>query len=124
MRLTIKEHPMQFNITPNGNLEITCEENDKQDLQDMLDKSTHKDHGFLADLLENTGWSPNGQLHQVQPEWIAALTDAPILTNDLLYDLEDSPTVSGTVWWFPNYQVESFAETLIREGKVIFTKAP
>lgn len=115
---------MQFNITPDGNLEITCEENEKQDLQDTLDKSTHKDHGFLADLLEETGWSPNGRLYQVKPEWIAALTDAPILTDDL--DIEDDGihNVLGNVWWFPNYQIESFAETLIRDGKVVFSAAP
>lgn len=115
---------MQFNITHNGNLEITCEESQKQDLQDVLDKSTHKDHGFLAYLLEHTGWSPNGQLHQVQPEWIGALTDAPILTDDLVIEDDGTANVPGKVWWFPNYQVESFAETLIREGRVVFTAAP
>lgn len=115
---------MQFNITPDGNLEITCEENEKQDLQDLLDKATHKDHGFLANLLEETGWSPNGHLHQVKPEWIAALTDAPILTDWLVHTGDDTPEVDGNVWWFHSYQIESFAETLIREGKVVFTAAP
>lgn len=114
---------MKFKTLPNGNLEITCEEDEKADLQEVLDRVTHRDHGFLAEILEYTGWQSNGQIFQVQPEWVSALTESPILTDDILYDLEDSPTVSGTVWWFPNYQVESFAETLIRDGRVVFTAA-
>jgi hypothetical protein len=115
---------MKFNIDANGNLELTREEAEKEELQEMLDKATHKDHGFLADVLEDTGWQPNGMLYQVQPEWIGALTDAPLLADDVDYSDDDTPTVTGTVWWFPNYMVESFAETLIRTGKVVFTKAP
>jgi hypothetical protein len=118
---------MNFAITDNGNLELTCDDSEKADLQEMLDKATHMDHGFLADLLEYTGWSPNGRLYQVQPEWIGALTDAPILTDACVLDEDNAPfavSVTGTVWWFPNYMVESFAETLIKTGRVLFTKAP
>lgn len=114
---------MEFNKTGRGNLEIVAEDGDKEALQDLLDKCTHKDHGFLADLLEYTGWSGNGHLYQVQPEWIGALTDAPILTDDMIFG-DDGSEVVGNVWWFPNYQVESFAETLIRDGRVVFTPAP
>lgn len=114
---------IDFNVLASGNLEITCEAADKEDLQDLLDRCTHRDHGFLADLLEHTGWSGNGKLYQVQPEWVAALTDAPILTDDLTYP-EDSgmPEVTGTVWWYPDYMVKSFAEELISAGRVTFTK--
>lgn len=114
---------MQHQITPAGNLEILCEEGDQENLREMLDKATHMDHGFLADLLEDTGWSPNGRLYQVRPEWIAALTDAPILTDDLSFEEDGTALVCGRVWWFPNYMVESFAETLINTGSVIFTAA-
>ncbi len=114
---------MEFNVLANGNLEIVAEDGDKEELQDLLSKSMHKDHGFLADLLEYTGWSGNGRLHQVQPELIGALTDAPILTDDMIFG-DDGSEVVGNVWWFPNYQVVSFAETLIRDGRVVFTKAP
>lgn len=117
---------MNFVITDNGNLELFSDASEKEELQEMLDKATHRDHGFLADLLEDTGWSPNGKLYQVQPEWIGALTDAPVLTDCLEYpdDYNAPPTVTGTVWWFPNYMLESFAETLIKTGRVLFTKAP
>lgn len=117
---------MDFKILPDGDLEITCDEAEKADLQEILGRVTHLDHGFLAETLEYTGWQPNGHLYQVQPEWIAALTDAPILANDLIYPDDGNPWVppKGKIWWFPNYQIESFAETLIRDGRVVFTAAP
>lgn len=115
---------LDFKILDSGNLEITCEDADKEDLQDTLDRCTHRDHGFLADLLEDTGWSGNGRLYQVQPEWIAALTDAPILTDWLVHtDEDDMPEVDGTVWWYPDYAVKSFAEELISTGRTVFVRA-
>lgn len=117
---------MEFKILPNGNLEITCDAGNKEDLQGFLDNAAHKDHGFLAEILDYTGWGPNGQLSQVQPEWVGALTDSPILTDDLIFPDDGEPTITAEckVWWFPNYQIESFAETLIKDGRVVFTAAP
>lgn len=115
---------MRFSINRYGNLVISRRRAEKSELQEILDKSTHKDHGFLADLLEHTGWGPNGRLAQVAPEDVGALTDAPILTDDLVIDDHGEMTVHGRVWWFPNYQIESFAETLIKTGKVTFQLAP
>lgn len=117
---------MEFRTLPSGNLEITCEEAEKADLQEILEQTTHRDHGFLAEMLEYSGWQPNGRLFAVRPEWVAALTDSPILADDLCYPDDDDPTFSpeSNVWWFPTYQTEAFAETLIRDGRVVFTSAP
>lgn len=115
---------MKFTIDAAGNLVISRLRSEKADLQEMFEKCTHTDHGFLADLLEYTGWGPNGHLDQVAPEDIGALTNAPILTDDLEVDDQGVKTVRGRVWWFPNYQIESFAETLIKTGKVTFQLAP
>ncbi|MCZ2113085.1 MAG: hypothetical protein LC131_04525 [Anaerolineae bacterium] len=115
---------MKFNIDAAGNLVISRLRSEKADLQEMLEKCVHKDHGFLADLLEYTGRGPNGHLDQVAPEDIGALTDAPILTDDLEVDDQGVKTIHGRVWWFPNYQIESFAETLIKTGNVTFQLVP
>lgn len=114
---------LNFAVLPSGSLEITCEADDKPELQEMLDGSWHRDHGFLAELLEFSGWSPNGRLYQVAPEDVAALTDAPILTDDLELTDDGRRLVQGDVWWYPGYQVKSFAEELIASGRTVFVKA-
>lgn len=115
---------MKYEIVPNGNLVITCEDADKEDLQAILDTTHHTDDGDLAEMLEHAGWSTNGRMFPVRPEWIGALTDAPIVTDDLEYLDDGEAVVRGAVWWFPNYMVESFAKTLISTGTVVFTAAP
>ncbi len=78
----------------------------------------------LWDLLENSRYIGN-DWHEVQPAEIGALTDAPIIGYRAQYDSEDSqqPDRYEKIWWFPNYQVEDFLETLLKDGAVIFTKA-
>lgn len=115
---------MKFEITENGNLKISAEAEDKDMLEDNKAHNGGDDLASLCDLLEYTGWRPNGRLYDVQPEWIGALTDAPILTDDLTIADNGDATVHGNVWWFPNYMVENFMETLIEKGSVIFQSAP
>jgi hypothetical protein len=115
---------MEFNIQENGNLQIVAEPSDIPELTEMLERTPHKDHGFLADLLEHTGWTPNGRLYQVFPEQIGALTDAPILSDNVEHLDAGQVNVRGKVWWFPAYEIRSFAEDLIANGEVIFTAAP
>jgi hypothetical protein len=62
----------------------------------------------------------------VEPEWIGALTDAPILSDGLNYPDDGGPAVvpGSSVWWFPDYMVRDPWEELAREGRVVFTLAP
>jgi hypothetical protein len=123
---------LKYSITQNGNLLLELEPEDKEEVAELYEKATHKDHGFLADLLEYTGWSANGHLYQVPPEAIGALTEAPILTDDSRYIYPDDPQsgdepqgeADGRIWWFPGYEGRSFGEELLRDGQVIFTYAP
>ncbi|NCQ51528.1 hypothetical protein GW796_06460 [archaeon] len=111
---------MKFKITENNNLKIICDDNDKEMLENIKVRCCNDDVSFLAELLEETGWQPNGQLIQINPEDVGALTDSPILSDDVTFDDDGKVTVRGNVWWFPNYMVENFAETLINKGAVIF----
>jgi hypothetical protein len=116
---------MKYTILPHGTLAIEIEtEEDREFLKNSIDTATHKDHGVLADLLEYTGWEPNGRLYRVAPESISALTDAPILSDEVIVLEDGTQAVRGSVWWFPQYEQESFAETLLSDGYVVFTKAP
>lgn len=117
---------MKFVTLPNGNLQFALENDaDKETVQDLLAKNAGDDVGFLADLLEDTEWQPNGHLHLVHPEDIAALTGAPILATER--DIADDGTVSvpesARVWWFPDYMVLHFGQVLLKEGKVSFMHA-
>lgn len=62
-------------------------------------------------------------LEWLQPEEIGALTSAPIIADDVQHDDDGKVIDVGRVWWFPNYQIEDFTETLIRDGMVTFDLA-
>src|SRR4051812_18821518 len=107
---------MKTTILANGNLEVALTaEDDRDEVRERMS-------GYnWTDIFEQefcNGWGP------VPPEAIGALTDAPILTDDLSVEDDGTPVVLGRVWWFPNYQVEDPAETLANEGRVVFTLAP
>jgi hypothetical protein len=114
---------MKFTITDAGNLLISTEAGDAEMLADLYSKNGEDDLAFMADLLEETGWQPNGQLMAVNPEDIGALTEAPILTDDRTIEDDGSTTVHGKVWWYPNYMVKNFATEMINTGKTEFTSA-
>jgi hypothetical protein len=115
---------MDYKILENGNLELTLLESEVEDVTELLEKATNTDHGFLCDLMEYARWPGNGHLYPVQPEWVAALTEAPIISDEVVYEDDDSVRVPGRVWWYPGYELSSFAEVLIRERRVVFEAAP
>jgi hypothetical protein len=116
---------MKHTILPNGDLKITLDEDDDRDeLQAMQERND--EHGFLAELLDYAGWSTNGILESVMSYQIGAMTDAPLIAEDVEYDDDDEGKVlhTGWIWWFPGYETVSFAERLIATGSVIFKRAP
>lgn len=116
---------MKFEIAPPyGNLKFTMEEEDREAVQDLVNRYPH-DGMFLRELLvEYTGWSGNGQLFQVNPEDVAALTDAPIVSNDVEVLDNGDVLVRGDVWWYPQYEGHHFGQVLLDHGHVYFTAAP
>jgi hypothetical protein len=105
---------MTLDVLPNGNLRFSIGPND--DLEDLQAMRGDRWSGLL-DGYFGIGWS------YVAPEWIGALTSAPIVTDDLTFSDAGAPTVRGRIWWFPNYQVEDPVETLLARGHVDFTLA-
>lgn len=116
---------MKHTVTPNGHLQIGFSDpDDAEVVRQLLERHGGDDVGFLSDLLDSTGWEPNGQLYLVKPEEIGALTQAPIIADDLVLGEHCEVQAIGDVWWFPNYMVEHFGQTLLKHGSVTFTHAP
>lgn len=115
---------MKFKTLPNGVLEISSEPGDAEMLADIKLRNGGNDVNFLCELLDETGWSTNGKLMPINPEDVGALTDAPILTDELKIEDNGDVTVTGNVWWFPDYMVSNFADVLIEKGVVSFAAAP
>jgi hypothetical protein len=104
------------NITPNGNLEITVDEELQKELQEMDDGEIQADttlHDVFEPLLSNS------ELTWTNPEDIGALTDAPILSDVMIDDDEDVPE-DAHFWYYDNYALRSPLEDLARDGKTVF----
>lgn len=118
---------MKHVIEQSGNVTFIAEAGDVETLQDIKDRTYvgSDDNRFLGEMLEEFGYSTNGGFQQIYPEDVGALTDAPMFADEVIYsDSANQPRIAeGNVYWFPNYQVENFADTLIRDGKVTFRKA-
>jgi hypothetical protein len=108
-----------FHTLANGNLVLTAANEARSDYRAIM-RARGSDHAW-RNVIEP--FQENGNLHQVQPEWIGALTDAPILTDDLSFDDDGTPRIEGRVWWFPSYQVIDPMEELTCKGRVEFTLA-
>lgn len=116
---------MRFIKLPNGNLQFQLESEIGKDwMKELLERHAGDDVAFMADLLETTGWQPNGGLMAIRPEDVAALTDAPIITDGRTIEDDGTVTVYGNVWWYPDYAIRHFGEVLRDEGQVTFQFAP
>lgn len=114
---------LQHIIEPNGNLTFIADAKNLEDLQGIKDRVGGNDVGFLAQMLDEFGFVGNAQLWGISPEHIGALTEAPMLSDDVEHDDEGNVHVRGKVWYFPDYMVVDFAQKLLDEGRVTFRVA-
>jgi hypothetical protein len=54
---------------------------------------------------------------------IGALTDSPIIGWKVVRNVQGEISYIGGAYWFPQYQVESELETLLKTGSIAFDKA-
>lgn len=115
---------MKFEILENGNLRIEADEvADVFLLESWQERpSENLDHSVLSEMLEDTGWQPNGRLYQVLPAQVGALTEAPMLSDNLEIGDAGQVTAVGSIWWYPQYQVSAWYEVLCETGSVEFTR--
>ena len=112
-----KGYYVDLRVLDNGDLEITPTFHAREETDHFLSLPTKQ---ALSELFED--WLGNGW-EFLRPEQIGALTDAPILTDEIIYGDLGNVEFLGHVWWFPNYAIENEVETLLRNGKVIFSLA-
>lgn len=109
-----------LNITIGGNLEIVLNKGSKEDLKELIEKSSNTDY-IIADLLEAGNYLGN-DWHMV----VGCLTEAPIIAYGAIYEedetIADYPIDYDKTWYFQNYQLESFAEKLLKKKRVVFKK--
>lgn len=110
-------------VLPNGDLKFNLTGDDLAYAQCEVASGRFRDVG---DLVCDYDMTANGELYIVLPEWIGALTDAPIFSDELDYCGGDSDRVRsvGRVWWFPDYQILDPMQILLDTGEVIFARAP
>lgn len=115
---------MRFSITPKGSLCISISgKGDYAWVKDAVEKYPD-DRLFIAELLEHTGWMGNGRLMQVEPHQVGALTDSPLLTDEVLYNKHgDVKGVGKHLWYFDNYALRHCGEVMLDRGGVTFQRA-
>ena len=111
---------MNATILKNGFLKITADNEDRSELAYAYRGETGAPGGYPAaddyvrEALYQAGWE------FVRPETVAALTDAPIITNDMQVDDNGDVVHVGDVWWFPGYMITDPWQELKNHGRVIF----
>ena len=65
----------------------------------------------------------HGDWEFVRPEDVGALTDAPILCDEVLYEDNGDKTITGIIAWFPQYETRDPWQELYGLGMVHFTIA-
>lgn len=118
---------MIYTKTPKGHLCLQAEPNDDGMLRELFEQHGHCDTNFLSELLERTGWGPNGHFTMVRPEVVGALTDAPIISDELAFqdpeNVHAQDAAQANLWWFPEYETISLPDRLLRNGCVTLTLA-
>lgn len=116
---------MKYEILPNGNLKFSIHDamSDFPTLLDIKDFHGGDDNASLCEFLEKFDYSTNGHFYDILPEDVGALTDAPMLTDEIDNTENGDIVVNSNVWWYPEYEISNWLDVLISNGSVIFTKA-
>ncbi|HEV2581043.1 MAG TPA: hypothetical protein VGT44_09335 [Ktedonobacteraceae bacterium] len=108
----------EFEKQTDGNLRIVLLPEARYDVQEISSQEIDADRK-LSEVIEwqlANGWS------LVRPEDVGALTDAPLLSEDV--DIDDQGTIRsvGIVYWYPQYDVSDPVEQLLQQGYVDFVR--
>lgn len=101
-----------------GNLHILLNRNGRRHFATIREeRDAFGIHAAVCSLLEDhlsNGWG------MVPPEDIAALTAAPVISDEIVRDEAGQVTEAGRVYWYPDYQVRDEIEELRAHLKLVF----
>ena len=108
----------EFEKQANGNLRIVLLAEARDDVEQIVAKETDAD-STLAEIIE---WQLSNGWVLLRPEDVGALTDAPILSEEVDSDNWGEVRKVGTVYRYPEYDVRDPAEQLLQNGYVDFLR--
>src|SRR6266705_2166138 len=109
----------EFEKQANGNLRIVLLPEARAEVEEIVSKELDAD-SRLAETIEwqlSNGWS------LLPPEEVGALTEAPILSEEVDYDDQGNVDQVGAVYWYPQYDVFDPIGQLLTNGFVEFVRA-
>lgn len=118
---------LKLEVVPNG-LIVHLTEEGRKEAEENKDNESHclcenNFYEYFEDIQVNSEWLYH---HDIGTAGFG-LTEAPGFTDGYYMDDDGELTDKGhddsEVYWFPNYMVENFCETLLKEGEVFFSKA-
>jgi hypothetical protein len=111
---------MKYSILQNNNLELQLEKEDYDYLNELIEnqdvsvlRTYECENDFITERLTTN--SEFSICSDDDKRNIGALTDSMILC------IKDNENNILKVWWFPEYECNSFLEILYNKGSVIFT---
>jgi hypothetical protein len=117
---------ISLDITPNGNLKITLDEDGRAEVLEMRDDDRNDDY-IMSELFDDV----RGNSELMYFDDIGAqgfgLTEAPAITDGFYYDdngdLTDEGHDDSELYYHERYMIDSFIDTMLEQGYVIFDRA-
>lgn len=117
---------LDINLSENGNLIITINDEAREKINEMREES-HCDDCIMHDLFDDIRGNSELIYFGDAGEVGLGMTSAPAITDGFYYNDEGDLTNEGhndyEVYWFPNYAITSFIDKMIEDGNVMFNKA-
>ena len=123
-----KENNMEFTILDNGNLQITATEEERDEMQQIVDNGKSHEQAFFETADNLNGYFSNGWFFINDLSSLGHMTNAPAIARYMVWfkdgeiGKEHGVDKHTQLWIDSNYQVKSFAEDLIAYGKAILYK--
>lgn len=117
---------ISLDITPNGNLKITLNEDARAEVLEMRDDDKSESE-IMYDLFDDVRGNSELMYFDDAGEQGFGMTSAPCITDGYYYDddgeLTDEGHEDSELYYFNDYMISSFIDKMIDDGYVVFDRA-